>query len=144
MVNSELTTEVLNKSRMMFFEIKKRQINSVMRGEMFILHFISHKNGAVLPSELSVVTKTSTARVAMALKNLESKGYVERNVDKADRRKVLVTITDTGIEEVKQQHERILLIMEKLVNELGEADVKEYIRIVDRVIEISRSISLDE
>lgn len=144
MINSELTTEVLSKSRMMFFEIKKRQINSVLHGEMFILHFISHKNAAVLPSELSVVTKTSSARVAMALKNLESKGYVERNVDKADRRKVLVTITDKGSEEVKQQHERILFIMEKLVNELGEADVREYIRIVDRVIEISKTMSFDE
>ena len=144
MMYSELTNEVLNKWRMMFFEIKKRHINSVMHGEMFILHFISHKKAAVLPSELSVATKTSSARVAMALKNLESKGYVERNIDKTDRRKVLVTITDKGIEEVNQQHERIRLIMERLVNELGEEDVREYTRILDRVIEISQSMSVDE
>ncbi len=128
----------------MFFEIKKRQINSVLHGEMFILHFISHKKAPVLPSELSVVTKTSSARVAMALKNLESKGYIERNIDKTDRRKVLVTITEKGIEEVNKQHDRIRLIMERMVDELGEEDVREYIRIVDRVIEISRSMSVDE
>ncbi len=144
MIDPELTNEVLTKSRVMFFEIKKRQINSVLHGEMFILHFISHKKAPVLPSELSVVTRTSSARVAMALKNLESKGFIERNIDKADRRKVLVTITEKGIKEVEKQHDKIRAIMEKLINELGEEDVREYLRIVDRVIEISRKMSADE
>ena len=44
-------------------------------------------NGKITSSELAAKTKTLPPAVSRTLRGLEEKGYVERTVDKKDRRK---------------------------------------------------------
>ena len=82
----------------------------------------------------------SSARVAMALKTLEAKGYVQRRVDQADRRKILVSITPLGQELIQCDREAMHNRMVLILKELGEADAAEFIRIVIRITEVAQSV----
>lgn len=45
------------------------------------------ENGKITSSELAAKTRTLPPAVSRTLRGLEEKGYVERSVDKKDRRK---------------------------------------------------------
>jgi DNA-binding MarR family transcriptional regulator len=138
---SQLATEFLDKTgRMMKSSFWPKRANAFLHGEMFILNFLNYKQDGALPSELAAAMNSSTARVAMAQKSLESKGYIERRTDAKDRRKVIVSITAKGRElvenEWKEMHERMIA----LLSQLGEEDTREYIRLAEKITNISERI----
>lgn len=137
----ELATEMLKRTgTMMKSSFWPKKASAFLHGEMFILNFLIFQQKDVLPSEISAAMNTSSARVAMALKSLESKGFVERRVDKGDRRKILVSITPLGQELVHSEREEMHSKMVKILEELGEEDAREYIRIVTHITEISQKV----
>lgn len=138
----ELAAEIVMKMRDLMKAKVPKQINTSMRGEMFILHYILRRGEDVLPSELSVAMDASSARVATALNGLESKGYIERRVDKADRRKIKVSLTDVGKKIMEDHHEDMRKKIEMILMELGEGDAREFIRIVTRITDISKTLCL--
>ena len=141
----ELASEMIRKTAsMMKSSFWPKKANAFLHGEMFILNFLMFQDRVVMPGEISAAMNASTARVAMALRSLEAKGYVERSVDQADRRKIRVSITPQGREFIKcdreEMHDRMVLIL----RELGEADAQEFIRIVGRITEIAQSVFKEE
>lgn len=105
-------------------------------GEMFTLHIIVSIGEPVSPGELSLECDVSTARIATTLKSLENKGYINREINKEDRRRALVTATPLGreVSEKFEAHRREKL--EKILRELGEKDAREYVRLMGRVASI--------
>ncbi|NLA86128.1 MAG: winged helix DNA-binding protein [Clostridiales bacterium] len=135
---SELATEVrLKRGKMMKSSFWQKKATTFLHGEMVILNFLVNLQADSLPSELAAAMNTSTARVAMALKSLESKGLIRRRIDKEDRRKVIVSITEEGSKIVLSERQEMRDRMVSILNELGDKDAKEYIRIVERITEIS-------
>lgn len=121
-----------------------------MRGEVFILHYLfsnghaptltSAKNlhskivpVSVGPGDISREMGISSARVATALNNLESKGLLTRQIDIRDRRKILIELTDKGGEQAKNNKDMFIGQVAKMFEFLGEADADEYIRITKRL-----------
>lgn len=138
---SQLATEFLeSQGRMMKSSFWPKKANAFLHGEMFILNYLNFRQGEALPSELSAAMNTSTARVAMALKSLESKGLIERHADSKDRRKVIVSITDQGRELVESERRDMHQRMVALLTELGEEDARAYIRLAEKIAEISERI----
>ncbi len=138
---SQLAKEFLeSQGRMMKSSFWPKKANAFLHGEMFILNYLNFGQGEALPSELSAAMNTSTARVAMALKSLESKGLIERHADSKDRRKVIVSITDQGRELVESERRDMHQRMVALLTELGEEDARAYIRLAERIAEISERI----
>ncbi|MEL4105596.1 MarR family winged helix-turn-helix transcriptional regulator [Oscillospiraceae bacterium WX1] len=144
MDTAQLAAEMLAKTGEMMRTSWPRKMHAFLQGEMFILHFISHQSGDVLPSELSAAMKTSTARVAMALKSLEGKGLIERRIDKEDRRRVKVSMTQAGRDMITCQHGEMRRRVEQILTVLGEKDTLEYLRIVGRMIEISKNLAANQ
>ncbi len=136
-----LAAEVMAKSmRMMKSSFWPKRASAFLHGEMFILNYLVNRQEDVLPSELSCAMNASTARVAMALKSLEQKGFIKRRTDSGDRRRVIVSITEQGTELVKGEREDMQNRMVRIISELGEQDTREYMRLIDRITEISESI----
>lgn len=135
---SALAAEMMSKTAEMLKISGTKQAQMLLHGEMFILHFIIHQKAEVTPSEISAAMGASSARVAMALKSMEGKGLIERRIDQDDRRRIIVTITEHGRSIIKRHHDVIREKIEKILAELGEQDALEYIRIVGRMIEISK------
>jgi DNA-binding MarR family transcriptional regulator len=85
-----------------------------------------YHDDSALPSELAAAMNTSSARVAMALKSLEKKGFVTRRIDTGDRRKINVSLTPRGRELVESHKEEMHRKMERILCQLGEADAREF------------------
>jgi DNA-binding MarR family transcriptional regulator len=136
---SQMFTKIFDAQR----EIKRSKLLGAAHGEMFILSYIAGGGRAVSPGEMSAATDTSTAHVAMALRSLESKGFIERKTDTADRRRTLVTITERGKTFYNSKRELMRSQMERVFMELGEADALELMRLIDRVLDITRNTKIN-
>ncbi len=78
----------------------------------------------------------SKAAVSQTLASLEKKGYIHREPDKVERRRLIVTLTPEG-REVLATHEKLFdARFDKIMNALGEYEVKQLIRIVGRLMDI--------
>ena len=108
-------------------------------GEKFVTYHLLH-SGHALPSEISEVMGISTARVAAALNSLEAKGFITREIDKEDRRKIIVSLTKEGKSRAQNQLDEHTLHMAKMLESLGEHDAKEYVRIQARLVENHKSM----
>ncbi|MDR2687127.1 MAG: transcriptional regulator [Oscillospiraceae bacterium] len=110
-----------------------------MKGEAFVLHVLSHTEGAALPGQLRSATCTSSARVAATLGSLEQKGFITREIDPADRRRILVRLTDEGRRAWETTHGALHGRLEGTLRALGEDDTRELLRLAARLAEIMRS-----
>lgn len=111
-------------------------INRANKGELFVLHFLSMRDTAALPSELSAALQSSTARISALLGNLEKKGQIERTIDKSNRRNILVTITEAGRERAGTEMEEMHKNLTRIFSEMGETDTTEFIRLAKQFSEL--------
>ena len=141
---SALANEMIRKmGELMKTSFWPRKASTFLHGEMFILNHMLHREDTVIPSDLAAAMHTSSARVAMALKSLEAKGFITRRIDSADRRKINVTLTPHGKELVVEHKMDMQRKIELILSQLGEEDAREYIRIVGRMADIARTIKTE-
>ena len=133
---TELAMEFLKKMQVFHKARPHRNINEAFQGEAFVLHFIFLHGGDVLPGEISNEMDVSSARVAAALNSLENKGLITRQIDKSDRRKILVRLTQEGELLAEKHHQAVVEDAANMLTLLGEHDAKEYVRIISRLAEI--------
>jgi len=117
--------------------------NRANKGELFVLHFLTLHNDEVLPSELSAALHSSTARISALLGALEKKGQIERDIDKSNRRNILVTITEAGRKRIEVEMTKMRKSMTQIFTEMGETDTEEFIRLVKRFFIISQKYMID-
>ena len=124
--------EIMSGSRKNTFE----DINRANKGEIFVLHFLSARDSQALPSELSTALHATTGRISALLGNLEKKGLIEREIDKSNRRNILVTITEAGRNYVETEMGKLLSGLTKVFTEMGETDTREFLRLTKRFFEL--------
>jgi DNA-binding MarR family transcriptional regulator len=117
-----------------------RDFNRFSKGEMYLLHSLCEHPKPIIPGCLSAKMNISTARTAVILNSLEEKGLIERNIDKGDRRKILVTITDAGRETIRKKQAEMFRTFAETLREMGESDAKEFVRLVSEFFDIMRRI----
>ena len=121
-----------------------RSCMAASRGELCLLMHVKRQNGLVLPSELSEAMSVSTARVARLLNTLEDRGLVQRSMDLSDRRKIVVTLTVEGERYLEAVYERTHKRASAVIDALGAEDTEAFIRIAEKIADISRSLSAEE
>jgi len=113
------------------------QIDMLHKGEIFVLGYLVMNPGVSMPGELAQATRTSTARIAAILGNLEEKGQITREIDKADRRKIRVTVTESGRERARAVWQKAQEFFRDVFAQMGERDTAEFLRLFDRFLELS-------
>jgi DNA-binding MarR family transcriptional regulator len=126
--------EIMSNSKKDMFE----NINRVNKGELFVLHFLSMRKTVVIPSEISAALNASTARISALLGALEKKGQIEREIDKSNRRNILVSITEAGRKRAEAEMIETRKGMKLIFVEMGEKDTEEFIRLTKRFFELSQ------
>ena len=76
---------------------------------------------------MAKVLNVSTARIATAINSLESKGYVLRNRPAHDGRKVIIAITDTGVQALQKYSSAVNVTMQDLFGRLTDEELKTFI-----------------
>jgi len=90
------------------------------------------------PSTLSENLRISRVNVTNALNSLESLGFIERSIDKKDRRKVNVKITKVGKIEIEKVYGRVITFLSNMFKMIGEKltdDFLETVKVIDKQIE---------
>ena len=131
-----LAAELLGNMQSLRKAKAQKHIDESLHGEAFVLHYIANHDGDVLPGEIGGEMGVSSARIAVTLNGLESKGLITRHIDLSDRRKILVGITPEGKALAEKQQQAVLEGASKMLALLGEQDAKNYVRIVGRLSEI--------
>jgi len=104
-------------------------------GEFFLLTHIKSTEeetgvNGVFVSELSEILKMSMPAVSQQLKSLDKKELIVRDVDKDDRRKITVSISEKGQKFLKCAQGHMDKIITNIILQVGEDDVREFIRII--------------
>lgn len=134
----KLAEEFIQKSYQMKKNNHQQMLDESLQGEIFTLLYLKVKKDYALPKEISEEMNISSARVASILNGLEDKGFIERKIDTSDRRRILVSLTDLGKEKALLHEEKVIGIIARMLELLGEEDAKELLRITARIVDLSK------
>ena len=109
-----------------------RFVDKALSGEMAVMR----AGGSLTPSELADRALVSSARIANILRALEAKGWIEREHSKTDRRRVHVTVTDKGFQDLEIKRREFEERTAAFLEQLGETDTQEMVRLLRRANEI--------
>ena len=107
-------------------------------GERFVLSYL-YQHGSAMPKQLSEAMMASTAYMAKLLGILEHKGLIVRDIDRSDRRKIIVVLTEQGTVFIKSEMEKALKIAMDILSDLGEEDAAEGVRILEKLVSIKQA-----
>lgn len=107
-----------------FFEYNKteppKRMENMTIGEKGILRILRKEYpNPIFSGDFSVHLNVGTGRIGNALKSLEEKGFIYRVVDKGDRRKVLVYLTDEGKTKIDEKEKELKDFIFKVIDEVG-------------------------
>ena len=111
-----------------------QSVQEHLKGENFLLSYLD-EHGGVLREVLGV----SAPRTAAMLRALEEKGMLRRCADSYDRRRVVVHLTELGRQTAEQMHTTLCAHVQRVLEQLGEQDSRELIRLLGRITEIEAS-----
>lgn len=137
----ELAKQFLHNSHQFRIRGHQKKIDEIMQGEVFAMSYILRHGSMVLPSEISNEMNISSARVAAILNNLENKGFVTRQINKNDRRQILVGITEKGTEFVEMHNKMVVNSTARMLEMLGEYDAKELVRIMEKLSQYAPNVT---
>ena len=111
-----------------------RELSSLSKGEWFVLNYLVGHAGLVHPKDLSKGLVVSTARIAALLNHMEEQGLVTRNADPEDNRKILVYLTDAGVQMIQKKRAEVVDSVAKTLELLGPEDAEAYLRIKTKIL----------
>ncbi len=114
----------------------QRATEDFTHGEMSILGYLHFAENGICPISLCNAVGMTTPRMSAALKRLTDKGLVKRRSDDFDRRRVHIFITEDGNALVEERYEKLRDDVAAVLEALGEADAREYVRILGRLSQI--------
>jgi len=96
--------------------------------------------GEIMPSTIGNYTGMDKSSLTRMVDDLEMKGMVFRKDDPEDRRKVLVSLTDKGLDCYNYCNE----IVDEILKFVDENDVDDYLQSLETMIRILRKIGARE
>jgi DNA-binding MarR family transcriptional regulator len=78
----------------------------------------------------------SKAAVSQMLGSLEKRGFIRRETDLDNRRKIIVTVTKKGKSAVDTGQKRLDDLMSRIIIQLGEKDARQFVRLLERFTEV--------
>ncbi len=107
--------------------------------EIFVLKSIADPSG-FNTNELSSVLHISKPAISQILNSLEKRGYISREIDLIDRRKINVSLNEKGVNalvNVKKYHDNIF---NEIIARFGEDNTMQLIFLLNRLIEIAEEV----
>ena len=117
---------------------KLRDIKAIMplvNGESSLLFLLFLSEDHIFsPGEIAQNLKVTKGRVTVMLSSLFDKKLVDLSIYVKDRRKIQVRLTENGRKKIASQVENISIIVDSMINKLGETRAKELTSLLDYMI----------
>jgi len=139
--DNKAVAEKLMESFIRFRRLSWRQnpMVGLTPGEIVVLHHIqravSTDAAGSKVTEISAHLNVASPTITQQINNLETRGFVRRNMDSEDRRVVRITITDKGETTLKEHSEAFMSTVNGLVEYLGEEDSNELADLLAKVFD---------
>lgn len=111
-----------------------QKLSKLVKGELFVLNYLSTHNGVAYPKELSKEMVVSTARIAAILNAMEKKGWITRAEDAQDNRQTIVTLTEDGCKEIEIYRREVIDSVTEMLEIIGPDDSRELLRIQKKIV----------
>lgn len=115
-------------------------------GEDPVLEYISRQDHGMNPSDLAKTLGYTRPRMTRILDSLEQKGYIVRETDPQDRRRVLVSSTEQGRLHARDHNSDGVSNLAESLSKLGEHDVGQLLNALELAYSITydRDITIDD
>lgn len=90
--------------------------------------------GEIMPSTIGKYTGMDKSSLTRMVDDLEKKGFVFRKTDPEDRRKVLVSLTEKGLECYNYSNQ----VVDELLKLVDEKDIDDYVQSLETMVRILR------
>lgn len=100
---------------------------------LFCIKYQGQSNSPMKVSEISKHLHVTTPTVTQLINSLESNGLVERNIDPADRRVVLVALTEKGEKVTQRARDALYTSFNGLIEFLGEKQSEQLAELLTKV-----------
>ena len=111
----------------------QKPTSMVPMGESLALHLLLlHPNG-VAPGELCRAMGVSSARIAVIFASLERKGFVTRQAESEDRRRIRVALTPAGQQRAEEEDACIIAHVEQCLSVLDDEEIQCCIRVLHKL-----------
>ena len=80
------------------------------------------------------------AAVSQMFGTLEKKGYLIREVDKNNRRKLIVTLTPRGQEILHIMEDKMEVLLSKIISRVGEDNTKQLISLINQFVDVTEEL----
>ncbi len=94
----------------------------------------------IFVSDLQHMHHITKPAISQMLNGLENKGYISREMDMQDRRKVSVTLTEKGRDILKRSKEHTDKMMDETISRFGEDNTRKLIELFSQLVDISEQI----
>jgi DNA-binding MarR family transcriptional regulator len=85
----------------------------------------------------------SRAAVSQMLGVMEQKGFIVRDINKANRRKQLLSLTPKGTAVIEEQEQKVLELFARIFDQFGETKTKQFIKLSSRFMDIIEKIKTE-
>ena len=110
-----------------------KQLDVGTSGMYCILRILRNSNGELLSVDIAKAMDVSTARVAVAMKALAKRGYIEKIPTAYDGRKVVVKITQSGLNALTERETMIYNLIETLLKKLNVEEAQTFIALSKKI-----------
>lgn len=97
-------------------------------------------DGNIYMSELQDQLCISKAAISQIANNLENKGYLTREINKNNRRKLIITLTPEGREAMRQAEIKFDEMLSAFISRIGSHDLLEVVRLFNRFADIAEEL----
>lgn len=132
MEKEKMAKEFFDKINFPSFRTFIEFLDDSTRGIYHILKVINDSDKEIVAGDISKTLDISTARVAVALDNLEKKKFIKREKSTLDARRTIVRITDLGIQKLKQKEQSLIEKLVKFLEQLSTKDSKLLLNIISK------------
>lgn len=103
-------------------------------GMFYILKILSEAKEELTAGDVTNKFGTSTARTAVALTNLEKKGYITRTKSESDQRQTIVKITGDGLIALNSRKNELFSNIHRYLEKLSTKEQKQLYQILQKLI----------
>lgn len=139
MATKEEITEIMelirkNKPQRVFKNLNDREM-----GLFAVIGYLSESNGEVTSSDISKFLCVSSARIAIMIKKLEKREFIEKIDSSKDKRVKVIKLTQKGHNLSNKLDKHANDVVEKIIDEFGLKELKDFFETMERL-----KIVLDE
>ena len=98
------------------------------------------ENGNADLAEIREYLAVTKAAVSQMLSSLEKTGFLKRETDPANRRNLIITITASGMDILRQKDLEAEMRMEKIILRFGKEETLQFIQLISKMNETMKTL----